>query len=246
LWVADSENNSVTELNSANGDLIRVLGARTDSFDEPVAITYYKTRLWVVNLQGNSVTELNSSTGDLIRVISGPNYRFRGPNAIASGNGRVWITSGQDNSVTEINALSGALIAVFDSPASDFDDPASVITFGGQAWIANAHFPDDSIVKISIAGGALSRLQPKRNDDDGPDCVAINDDKLWVSNSGGIVSEFEAGSGSLIRVVSAREDELRDPVAIAVGGSLVWIANGTYNTVTVLNARSGDLIKVLK
>lgn len=71
------------------------------------------------------------------------------------------------------------------------------------------------------------------------------------------VTEINATSGHLIRVVKSVNDGFDSPNAIAVGGSHVWITNGslaptpptpdgtTGNSVTELNATNGALVRII-
>jgi DNA-binding beta-propeller fold protein YncE len=80
-----------------------------------------------------------------------------------------------------------------------------------------------------------------------PAAIAAARGHVWVANSlypvtgnaGGWVTELNAETGALIRVVSARRDRLTDPEAIAVAGNRVWVVNSFGNSVTVINATTG-------
>lgn len=59
---------SVTELNSANGSILRVINSKADGFNSIRGIAVAKSHVWVTN-GGFSATELNVSDPSLVRVI---------------------------------------------------------------------------------------------------------------------------------------------------------------------------------
>ena len=84
-----------------------------------------------------------------------------------------------------------------------------------------------------------------------PDAIAAGDSDVWVANSDyesdgrGWVSEFNAASGALVRVIASPRDGLTDPQALAVDEDRVWVADGDGGALTELNAATGALIRVV-
>ena len=57
--------------------------------------------------------------------------------------------------------------------------------------------------------------------------IAANGTNLWVANlSGNTVQEFSCMTGSSIRSIDTRG--LDSPIAVAVGGTKVWVANPSH------------------
>jgi DNA-binding beta-propeller fold protein YncE len=113
VWVANSEGNSVTELNASNGSLVRVINATADGFNFPTSVAVSGTHVWVTNNLtnnniGNSVTELNASNGSLVRVI----YPGSEPYGVAVSGTHVWVANVTGDSVTELNASNGSLVRI--------------------------------------------------------------------------------------------------------------------------------------
>ena len=85
----------------------------------------------------------------------------------------------------------------------------------------------------------------------GADAVAAAGNAVWVANSdheaggGGWLSEFDAATGALIRIVAGQRYALTDPVALAVDGNSLWVADGNGDTLTEINATTGALIRVI-
>ena len=59
-----------------------------------------------------------------------------------------------------------------------------------------------------------------------PAALAVGGGILWVANSlGNSVTEINASTGTLIRVLSGREYHFQDPSGIAASGSTAWVTN---------------------
>ena len=85
---------------------------------------------------------------------------------------------------------------------------------------------------------------------DGPTWIAVDGNHVWVTNgSSDSVTEFNASTGALIRVLSAPRYEFDYPDAIAVGANRLWVGNAgppeVNHSVTELNASTGASIQVL-
>jgi DNA-binding beta-propeller fold protein YncE len=98
-----------------------------------------------------------------------------------------------------------------------------------------------SLINVKIPSKALSA----------PTAIAAAGNRVWIANSfyratndAGWVTELNARTGALIRVISARRDGLTDPEAIAAAGNRVWVVNGSASTITELDA-GGALIRVI-
>lgn len=61
LWVANHYGNDVIEVNTVNGDLVRVLDEPPYDFEAPSDIAYSSGQMWVTNNYGNTVTEFPAS-----------------------------------------------------------------------------------------------------------------------------------------------------------------------------------------
>src|ERR1700689_1605463 len=101
-------------------------------------------------------------------------------------------------------------------------------------------------------GTASSATSPFKH----PTAIALDHDgHLWVANQDYFgVTEIDASSGQVIRVINAKAHGFIDPYGIAVDGQHVWIVsggveygNGTSHvgTVTELDAATGALIRTV-
>ena len=67
-----------------------------------------------------------------------------------------------------------------------------------------------------------------------------------VNGNGNSITELNASSGSLVRVINAKADQFRDPDGIALNKSRAWIVNYLGDSVTELNSSNGSLVRVIK
>src|ERR1700678_98457 len=116
-------------------------------------------------------------------------------------------------------------------------------------------------VLASTASGASSAAALTRPDVhvlarelSGPDALVVAGGDLFVANGGDedgtTVTELNASTGALVRVVSAAADQFIDPMALAVAGDDLFVMNGgsvdgVGGTLTELNASTGALVRVL-
>ena len=84
----------------------------------------------------------------------------------------------------------------------------------------------------------------------GADAIAVAGNRVWVANSGsaasgGWLAEIDAATGALVRIVAGQRYGLADPVALAVDGNTLWVADGNGDAVTEVDAATGALIRVI-
>jgi DNA-binding beta-propeller fold protein YncE len=79
-----------------------------------------------------------------------------------------------------------------------------------------------------------------------PASIASVGTHVWVANySAESVTELDARTGRMVKVISGSGYEFKSPFAIAADGTHVWVANIDGYSVTELSARTGHLIKVI-
>ncbi len=188
--------------------------------------------------------------------IDAPGWEFSYPDAVAVAGNRAWVGN-FTGSVTEVNATTGALIRVISASRYDLYEPAAITTRENTVWIANSFFNSNgtnttSVTEINASTGALIRvITAGRYQLYGPTGIATTGNTVWVANSGfnssgnqiASVTEINATTGALIRVITARRYQLNEPAGIAATGNTVWVANG--GSVTEINAATGALIRVI-
>jgi DNA-binding beta-propeller fold protein YncE len=119
VFVANVYNKSVSELDAANGRIVRVLSAPDDRFDFPGSLAVAAGELFVANIGGNTVTELDAANGALVRVVplakvvgGLATFSQSGPWTMAVTGGKLFVLDFDGKSVTEFDATNGHLVQV--------------------------------------------------------------------------------------------------------------------------------------
>jgi hypothetical protein len=259
----------VTELNASTGALVRVLDAPAYQFGNPTAIVADGPNLFVASLRyGTSpdagvVTELNASTGALVRVLSAPEDYILQPLAMTLQGGHLFIASNTDSGngvvpITEVNATTGALMKVLWATTYDY---TAMVTDGGDIFVAGQQgYGPSAVVELNASTGSLVRVMSAAADQfDAPDGLLVDRTYLFVSNSttvsysngdagasAGSLTELDASTGALVRVISGHKDDFSGPKGLALSGQAeVFVGNADSATVTELRASTGALVRVI-
>ena len=81
---------------------------------------------------------------------------------------------------------------------------------------------------------------------DYPYNVSSDGTDVWVANyNANSVTEFDAATGGLVRVISGSSFGFSFPYAIASDGTYVWVTDEGNNSVTELSASTGALVQIL-
>ena len=240
---------------------------RPKHFAEPVAIAVDHSHVWVANVFGNSVTELNAKTGSIIRVIDAREDDFVTPIAIAVTPLHVWVVndgvkgnSRGTGSITELNSKSGALIRVITVSAARFDNPAAIAISGSRVWVTSLQTSSNGglVTDLDESDGSITRVIDGLADSfDGPVAIAARGNDVWIVSSGvknyygngrgvGSVTELNATTGRVIRIITAQTAPFNEPTSIAISGSHVWVANLDYSSIVELNASSGAVVRLIR
>ena len=199
----------------------------------------------MVNTYGRSLTELDARTGDLVRVISGERYGLLSPTSIATNGRDVWVVDcGSSDAVTELSAASGRLVRLLTATRFGFERPDAVVADATHAWVANS--ASDTVTELD-ASGALDRIiESPGTGLHAPDAMALRGGDLFVANGSNTVSELVAATGTAVRLLHGHQLALNEPDALAVDGTVLAVASAKGDAVTLLNARTGGLERVVR
>ncbi len=184
------------------------------AFNEPSAFGLEGTDLFVANL-GGSITEVDASTGAIVRVISGLAYHFDEPKSLGLSGGDLFVANyapgsgqllrterqrlGHRDRCIDGGAREGYLgQAVRLGGASGRDIDGGPPLCGGRHW-AFSHRG-----QRLDRGAREGRLGPSYRFDE-PGALALMGTDLFVANYGSAkITELDASTGALIKVISAR------------------------------------------
>ncbi|MGH3249776.1 MAG: serine/threonine-protein kinase [Trebonia sp.] len=263
VWVLNGGNDSVTELSARTGAPVRTLKGAGYGFNQTggdtTGIVDDGANVWVGDL--NSVTEINAGSGSLARILRFPaSANIHGwPTAMVLAGTRLWGATPETcrpycgpttkifPSLLEFNASDGSYVRVLTK--TSMGDPIALAGDGTHLWFAAGN------VGSSDAAGTVTEF----NASDGQqvwsvpatiynvqlggtpaDSIAYADGRLWVAN-GKSVTELDAGTGKLIRVLSGEQYHFTGQPTIAVAGTHVFVVNGLGNSVTEIDASTGAL-----
>jgi hypothetical protein len=255
---------SVTELNESNGSLVRVIDARGDRLLEPGPIAVSGSHVWVLNQNassfspstpGTALIELNATTGSLVHVFKTNVDGLYTPLNLTASRSDVWVTNvgGPVRSVTEINSQNGSLVRIIKATRGQLGNPDGIAVSGAYAWVVNIRDTDNSIAEMKVSNGSFVRVIKARADDfNGLWGIAAQRSHVWVTNgegyeSGGntnTVTELDARTGSLQRVIKVKGHGLYGPTEIVAKGSKLWVLN--VNSVSELNQSNGSLVQSVR
>ncbi len=247
----------LTEIDGSTGALVRVISGRKYHLNEIGDVTPHGHDLFVANGGNRSVTELRIRTGALVRVLSGARYQFNSPLALAFSGNSLIVTNFLGNSVTELDASTRKLLRVVTGSPYRFDDPAAEVSDGGDLFVASGVYDGyNAIDELDATTGALIRIirgpSYRFNSLDalamsGGDLFAVSGASHDPVGDGGWVTEVNAASGALVRVI--RSPSFNNPDAIAVAEGDVFVANMgdavTGSPITEFSASTGTIVRVI-
>lgn len=128
----------------------------------------------------------------------------------------------------------------------EFDYPSGLAFAAGHLWVANEH--GNSISEINPANGAwMASLTSGPYGIDAPTAIAAKGPDIFVANSVKSISEINANTRQLVRIVFGPQYRFSKPVAITVAGGRVLVLNAGTNagSITEFSAQNGSLLKTI-
>ena len=227
IWVANGDNNTVTELQANNGAILGTFPVGNN----PTAMVYDGANMWVYNNTDNTVTKLQASTGTVVGTYTvGPNPGFSiGGSGMAFDGTNIWVTSA-GRSVVEIQASTGMIVnTIF------VEGGGQGIAFdGANMWVTTPSSANGSCVtKIQASTGTILTTYPAGK---GPSGVVFDGTNIWVGDGGNILNqasgmyEYNASTGSLVATYTVGGGFLQ---TLAYDGTYIY--SGGYK----INASTG-------
>jgi streptogramin lyase len=252
VWVSNTTNNTVTELDARTGAVVQVIGRSTQDFGTPASIAVANGVVWVANVEGNAATELNESSGSLVK--KDPFIGDLAPGAIATGDGGVWFANElhesfgdgdvvpYSNSLVELSDVTGATLRTIEgSPTNGLDSVASIAVCGGDLWAAN--FNSNSVSEFNALTGGPVRVITGDGIDD-PTAVACDQGQLWVTNlDADRIVVLRSSDGSLLRTIQS--EYVAGSSDVAFDAAHAWVVNPFENSLAEFEVKTGELLRLL-
>jgi hypothetical protein len=126
-----------------------------------------------------------------------------------------------------------------------------VLVFSSAFVVFSSVFDRAHHLSRNESNGTLSvrLLSSSTIDLAGADDMSVNGSKIWItiSRESGLKNRYEleelSDSGSLVRVMTSKGDDLSQPGAVVASGGTVWVANTGDGGLTEFNSLTGGLIR---
>jgi hypothetical protein len=220
-WVLNAHNESVTELDTSSGALIRVVHLQIkalsklapDMFYSPLDMAIGGSRVLVsaLTVTGNQIIELNALSGSVIRVLKAGNGPWRNTRGILAADGNhVWITGSTYGQLVDLNSGNGSVIRVIKHKVPVVGFVTAMIVDGSHLWITNQD-NTGSVTELNANTGSvirairdtyyrLTKAQVGHSHGGAAfTAVATTRSRVWVVNQFGSVMEWNSSNGSFIR-----------------------------------------------
>ena len=121
VWVSDSGNFPMTEINGSTGALVRVVKSTSawlrnanvaSGGDSAWGIAVTQAHVWIAN--GGNVVELNASNGQLMRVVGDTADHIDGTEHVVADGQYVWAST-DVGTIVQLNANNGRLVRLIQS-----------------------------------------------------------------------------------------------------------------------------------
>jgi outer membrane protein assembly factor BamB len=181
----------------------------------------------------------------VVRVLSGPKFHLLLPGSAVVSNGQLLVTTsgGDFGAMVVINASTGALDEVLDRTSCQFESPTVAQLDDDNVFVAN------NIAGITQlhAGRCVGAVEGSRYGFHAPTASAVAGGELFVVNGLSFpsltssITELNASTGALSRVITQPEIGFEDDAVVAKGNSAYVV--GTFGRILQLNASTGAVTR---
>jgi len=244
IWVGNNSGNSITEINSANGDLVRKVTTRAEKSLRSNAMVVSGSHLWATAKY--SIGEFNLSDGSLVRVIDKTADEFNAPDEITVQGSHVWVLNSQTAPhLTELNESNGSLIKVVLVPNAH-----AFVVIGRHLWMANPLPASQStITEAKTSDGSVVRtLKAPVLGLKTASALVTSGNRLWVtSGNSNEIAEINSETGKLIRRIKLPFAGLTASTTLIASGPHLFMSTfSVQGVVFEVNQSNGAVVRVFK
>jgi hypothetical protein len=186
-------------------------------------------------------------------ILYGGKYGFSTVQALAVDGPDIWVADAGSSSLTELNASTGVWVRTLPGSRLGLDFPTQIAAYGNYLWVVSqSQQPNATWTLIQLDAATGTRLRTLKWDGVANlGGVAIDGSDLWVTGDGfGNVTELDASTGAVIRVVSSLDFGFFTPGTVAADGPDIWVASQddgstTKDSVTELDAATGKILRTI-
>jgi outer membrane protein assembly factor BamB len=244
MWVGNSSGNSITEINSANGELVRYVTTRAEKSLRSDAMVVSGSHLWATAKY--SIGEFNLSDGSLVRVIDKTADEINSPDEIAVQGSHVWVLNSQTAPhLIELNESNGSLVKVVLVPNAH-----AFVVSGRHLWTANPLPASHStITEFKTSGGSVVRtIKAPVLGLKSATALVTSGNRLWVtSGDSNEIAELNTETGKLIRRIKLPFAGLVASTTLIASGSHLFMSTfSVHGVVFEVNQSDGAVVRVFK
>ena len=190
LWVADSTDQALLEIDPSDGSVKRTL-----SLDlSPSSLAFGDGTIWAASYESGAVEQVDPSSGQTLDTVHVGN----GPADLTFGLGAIWVANSLDGTLSRIDPNTVAVSATI--PVGN--GPSALAIGGDAVWTADEY------------SGSVSRIDPRRNVTTArvsvggrPASLAIADRRLWVGDA----AQGQTHRGGTLRLLTTTGGQSIDP-----------------------------------
>lgn len=247
-WQDRCSTNDILNIDTSDDKVVSHDQGSVYELSDPGNIAVVGSDLWIVSGAG-SLDEVSATTGSLRSRVESKLGSDTSVSAVSASGGHLWAIAGE-NALDELSGATGHVLRIDKSKKYGLR-PLSLVVAGDVVWVANTN---RTLTEVNASTGALIRIVSgsKYGFLPGMDLADIGG-HLWVGNSPdngpgsptpSSLTEINATSGALIRVLRAKKYEFDAPGPLAGFGDDVFACNGSAGTITEVNASTGRLVRV--
>jgi hypothetical protein len=214
----------------------RVVGAMQtiDVADAPLVCVADGENIWVLTI-GATVVQVQASTGKVLGTWTGATNA----QALVIAPGKVFAAGGNSPGSLYVIDPTQAPGAVTVAASSLGVSPLGLAFDGTNLWTAN--FGPSGSVSIISAQSPYTVINTLTGGFDGPSGIVYDGANIWVTDaSAGTLLKLD-GAGNIVQTVSVGST----PTSPGFDGANIWVPNIESNSVTVVQASTGNVVATI-
>ncbi len=228
-WVSDAERNSLVQIDLGTNT---VTGRQRISA-APCEILVADRSLWIVT-QSGVVDRVDPRTGKVVARIPVGATSYEA----AAAFGSIWVSNRSDGTLTRIDPSTNKVI---DTVAVPDVQPGGIVAADGALWIGNDTGGASFLIRLDPDTGAVTKIDAGER----PAYVTATPGKVWTS---------DGYDGTVSTIDTQTSEAIGDPVPAGAypvnleatpDGTEVWVPDDEGDTLTRIDATSGDVVERL-
>lgn len=235
IWVRNFD--SITQINSLNDSLTRVIKVDNGSFNGKGSIAYCGRSLWFAT--GKEVLQISENNGQILKRIDLLKDGLTNPWWLTTEGSDVWVSGQGEQSMVKVNCKNGSIIRVIDVGFNGSE--GDVEATKDHLWISSLN----GIFKLDQNTGMTIKKFTLHRKGFGGGQILVEQNSIWALNDAtNMVYRLNRKNGS-VRQIFRVKNSVFIPSAIAMSRERIWILGGEGDAVIILDERTGEMISFL-